>query len=288
MGAVVAEGDQSEGEAGRAIGISPQPHGVTPGPVPTSPPPVSVAAASPPVTSDPAAPAGGSSPLPFALQHLLLLDTAEPDPVSIDEVNFTDDGIGVVRTHGEQSRVLPWSSVMAHAVEPWGGGLIPEWWVDPALDRRGTPTGAVDSVTDPDATSRARPHAGSGALIGIQTPAGTYRFLLPGGDARELSRRITIFAVSRQGPAAASSVSRLVTWGQDMERRKVKRRPKRTVSWSTVQPFLVVALILFLGTAVALILLQSAGTIHLPYLGGTGPGATVGLPSDDGWGLRIR
>jgi hypothetical protein len=63
-----------------------------------------------------------------------------------------------------------------------------------------------------------------------------------------------------------------VRWGQDAERRRVERLPKREISWSKVQPFLVVALILFLAAAVAIILLQSAGTIHLPYLGGVGSG----------------
>jgi hypothetical protein len=218
----------------------------------------------------------------------LLLDSSERDPVTIDEVIFGDDGIGVVRTQGEPARVLAWSSVVAHAVEPWGGGLMPEWWVDPALNRRGDLVGASDPITDPDDTSRALPHAESGALIAIQTATGTFRFVLPGGDAGELSRRITPFAVSHHGPAAASSVSRLVTWGQDFERRKVARKPKRTVTWPTVRPFLVVALVLFLGTAVALILLQSSGAIHLPYLGGTGSGSAQPSPSGAGPGFRIR
>jgi hypothetical protein len=34
----------------------------------------------------------------------------------------------------------------------------------------------------------------------------------------------------------------------------------------------VAALVVFILVAVTLILLQSAGVIHLPYLGGTGPG----------------
>jgi hypothetical protein len=38
------------------------------------------------------------------------------------------------------------------------------------------------------------------------------------------------------------------------------------------RPYLAVALVVFIVIAVALILLQSAGAIHLPYLGGTGPG----------------
>ncbi len=53
--------------------------------------------------------------------------------------------------------------------------------------------------------------------------------------------------------------------------------PKRDFSWAKVQPFLVVALIVFLATAVTIILLQSAGAIHLPYLGrGRVPGDRSG------------
>jgi hypothetical protein len=206
----------------------------------------------------------------------LLLESDGDDPVDIDSLTFTDDGIGVSRTRGEQSRVLPWTSVATHVIEAWGGGVVPEWWVDPELNRRSVSDGPNGSVIDPGATNRALPHSEAGALIGIKTQFGTYRFLLPGGDARELARRVAAFAVRNQGPTGASSVTRVVAWGLDAERRKVKRRPKRTVTWSNVQPFLVVALVVLIATAVTLILLQSAGTIHLPFLGGTGP-ATVRL-----------
>jgi len=229
----------------------------------------------PPGPSPSAAPAP-EAPEPFIVHGLLLLESDGNDPVDIDSLTFTDDGIGVIRTRGEQARVLPWTSVAAHVIEAWGGGVIPEWWVDPELNRRSVSNGPTGSVIDPGATNRALPHSESGALIGIKTQFGTYRFLLPGGDARELARRVAAFAVRNQGPAGASSVTRVVAWGLDAERRKVKRRPKRTVTWSNVQPFLVVALIVFIATAVTLVLLQSAGTIHLPFLGGPGP-ATVGL-----------
>ncbi len=166
--------------------------------------------------------------------------------------------------------------MITHVVEPWSGGVIPEWWVDPELNRRRPAASPIDAVTDPTATNRRRPGQEPGALIGIQTPTQTYRFLLPGGDAREISRKVAAFAVRYQGPTGASSVTRVVRWGQDAERRRVERPPKRDVSWTKVQPFLVVALILFLVAAVTVILLQSAGAIHLPYLGGVGSGV-VGL-----------
>ncbi len=227
-------------------------------------------------STGPATSSTAPAPEPFILHGLLLLESDGDDPVDIDSLTFTDDGIGVTRTRGEQARVLPWTSVAAHVVEAWGGGVIPEWWVDPELNRRNVNDGLSGSVVDPGATNRALPHSEAGALIGIKTQFGTYRFLLPGGDARQLARQVAAFAVRNQGPAGASSVTRVVAWGLDAERRKVKRRPKRAVTWSNVQPFLVVALIVFIATAMTLILLQSAGTIHLPFLGGPGT-ATVGL-----------
>ena len=168
-----------------------------------------------------------ATPQPFSLVDLLLLDPDDNEAVAIDVVTFSSDGIGVIRTRGERPRVLPWSSVITHVVEPWSGGVIPEWWVDPELNRRGPAAGQVDAVTDPRATNRARPGSEPGALIGIQTPTQTYRFLLPGGDAREISRQVTAFAVRFQGPTGASSVTRVVRWGQDAERRRVARPPKQ-------------------------------------------------------------
>jgi hypothetical protein len=43
------------------------------------------------------------------------------------------------------------------------------------------------------------------------------------------------------------------------------------------QPVLVVLLVLVLATAVALVLAQSAGVIHLPFLGGSGGSSAVVL-----------
>jgi len=220
--------------------------------------------------------ASDPAPQPFSLVDLLLLGSVDNEAVAIDVVTFSNDGVGVIRKRGERPRVLPWSSVTTHVVEPWSGGVIPEWWVDPELNRRGPAAGQSDAVTDPTATNRARPGLEPGALIGIQTRTQTYRFLLPGGDAREISRQVAAFAAKFQGPTGASSVTRVVRWGQDAERRRVARTPEKDLSWARVQPFLVVALLLFLAAAVTIILLQSAGTIHLPYLGGVGSGV-IGL-----------
>jgi hypothetical protein len=290
MGAAVAEGDQSRRDGAGAAALTSPPPVVPPyppsadgSPAESSPamvpaePAVSPPVVPPPPVSTPTAsgPRADAGPEPFTVERLLLLDSVGTDPVDIDSLTFADDGIGVVRSRGESARVLPWSSVATQMVEAWGGGIIPEWWVDPELNRGEAAEGARSPVLDPGATNRALPQAEAGALICIKASFGTYRFLLPGGDARELSRRVTAFAVRNQGPTGESSVTRVVAWGLDAERRKVARRPKRTASWSRVQPILVVALIVFLFAAATLILLQSAGTIHLPFLGGPAPGTLV-------------
>ena len=212
---------------------------------------------------------------PSSSTGLLLLESDGDDPVDIDSLTFTDDGIGVTRTRGEQDRVLPWTSVTAHVIEAWRGGVVPEWWVDPELNRRSVSDGPSGSVIDPGATNRALPHAEAGALIGIKTHFGTYRFLLP-GEMPELARQVAAFAVRNQGPTGASSVTRVVAWGLDAERAQGEAaaeadghlgersavsggRPDRAHRHrGDPDP------------------LQSAGTIHLPFLGGPGP-ATVGL-----------
>jgi hypothetical protein len=201
----------------------------------------------------------------------VLLDTARAEPIAIEAVLFADDGIGVIHTRGQRPRVLPWSSLSAHAVEKWVGGQIPAEWLHQDLDgARQEPWAGSAPAPAP---SRSLPRVEAGALIGIQTSYGTYRFLYPGGDPAELSRQVTAFAVRHQGPSAASSVTRVVAWGRDVERRQSERPPPKPAGWTRVQPFLVILLLVFVGVVVTLILLQSAGTIHLPLLGGTGGGS---------------
>ena len=224
----------------------------------------------------PVPPGAAPAPQPFRLQHLFLVDGSTSTPVPIASMAFGDDGIGVTRNDGELPRVLPWSSVVAYAVEPWAGGPIPEWWVDPELNGDDPPTGQVPAVTDPSATSRARVPLEAGALIVVQTQTGIHRFILAEHDARGLSHRITTFAVRHQGPGAVSSGTRVVAWGLDVERRKTERPPKKPPLWPRIRPFLVVVLVLVVVAAVTLILLQSAGTIHLPLLGGSNAGVVPG------------
>jgi hypothetical protein len=210
----------------------------------------------------------------------LLLDSAGNDPVTIEAITFADDGIGVTRARGGQPRVLPWSSVSAHVVEPWPGGIVPEKWVEPQYNGNGPAGQPVVSATGsdgPSAPGRALPYAERGAVIAIRTPFGTYRFLQPGGDPNDLSHRITDFAVRHQGLVGVPSVTTVARPRRDNERRQGSRSAPVTSSWSKVQPYLVAALIVFIAAAVTLILLQSAGTIHLPYLGGTGAGTISSL-----------
>jgi hypothetical protein len=202
------------------------------------------------------------------LDDLILFDSAGNDPVAIRGIVFTDEGIGVERTPGSGARILPWSAVSAHVVERWPGGAVPAWWVAPQPRPDGTPPRA----DLPGSTSRPLPWADPGAVIAIQTPFGTYRFLRPGGDATDLSNRITDFAVRHQGLSGVPSVTLVARPRRGNDRRQGSRSRPTASRWMKARPYLAVALVVFIVIAVALILLQSAGAIHLPYLGGTGPG----------------
>ena len=211
------------------------------------------------------APAVGPSPKPLTVTGLLLLDPHGYDPTQVDSMVVDDLGIGVIRRRGESPRVLPWESVVAHAVEPWGGGVIPEWWVDPEQhhpdDPGPTPDGVATAVADPLAAHRPLPHAEAGALISVQTRTGTYRFLRSGGDPVDLAAKVGAFAVRHHGPAGLSTVT---TVAPDHLRRGRDGRS----GWARALPLLVVLLVVLIAAAVTLILLQSAGVIHLPFLGG--------------------
>ncbi len=205
----------------------------------------------------------GPGPKPLTVTGLLLLDPHGYDPTIIDSVVVDDRGIGVVRRRGEPARLLPWESVVAHAVEPWGGGVIPAWWTDPARQLPDTPApvpgGPTTTLVEEADTVKRLPHAEAGALISVQTRSGTYRFLRAGADPTDLSRRIGAFAVRHRGPAGMSTVTTVAP--------RRLRRAHRT-GWTRVRPYLVVLLVVVVVTAVTLILLQSSGAVHLPFLGG--------------------
>ena len=213
-------------------------------------------------------PSSGPGPKPLTVSGLLLLDPRGYDPTRVDSMVVSDLGIGVIRRRGESPRLLPWDSVVAHAVEPWGGGVIPEWWVDPG-DRPLEGRAPVPDLagTGFDALSIAKrqlPHAEAGALISIQTRTGTYRFLRSGADPADLAGRIGTFALRHQGPAGLSTVTTVAP-------ARIRRGYSGRTGWARARPFLVALLLVFIVTAVTLILLQSAGTIHLPFLGGGAP-----------------
>jgi hypothetical protein len=229
-----------------------------------------------PAPSDPPSPRGEPSlslapARPLRLENLYLLDPVANETTSIEAIVFSDDGIGVIEHRGQPARVLPWSSVSAQVVEPWSGGVVPEWWVDPELDRDPTVDASDQTVTDPEARVRAWPSTEPGSLIGIQTPTGTYRFLLPCTDPVRLSSRINEIAAPHRGPSSLASMAK------SSEERPSRRRGRRVAeersTWSKIQPYLVVLLIVFIATSVTLILLQSSGAIHLPFLGGANSGS---------------
>ncbi len=226
----------------------------------------------PKTASDLIASVGAAAPSgpELRLDDLILFDSAGNDPVTIEAIVFTDDGIGVIRTPGSQPRVLPWSAVSAHVVERWPGGVVPAWWVAPQPRPHGTAP-AGDQVRSQD-TGRPLPHADPGAVIAIQTPFGTYRFLRPDADAIELTNRITDFAVRHQGLSGVSSMTLVARPRRGNDRRQGSRSRPTASRWSQARPYLAVALVVLIAAAVTLILLQSAGVIHLPYLGGAGSG----------------
>ena len=229
-----------------------------------------------------------AEPAALTITGLLLLDPHGHDPTVIESVTFDDRGIAVIRSRGQDPRILPWESVAAQAVEPWAGGIIPGRLMDRQTDSTGS-TGSTGSdpeaSVDPavpgnaaDAThlaavdapaavapiSRPAYYTDAGALISIQTRTGTYRFLRSGGDPAELATRITELAVHYQGPVGASTVTTVA-----MVRRR-RGAPSGRSTWRKIRPWLVGLLVVVIAAAVTAILLQSAGTIHLPYLGGTG------------------
>jgi hypothetical protein len=239
----------------------------------------------PEAPDQPAAPA----PDPLTINRILLLDPHGHDPTTVESITFDDHGIGVVRDRGQDARVLPWDAVVAHAVEPWAGGVIPEWWVDPAyqLPDRPEPSGSdafASLLADPDLGGRQLPHAEAGAMISIQTRSGTYRFLRSGGDPYELAARVAEIAVLHQGPAGVSTVTTVAPdrarhhhRHADRAERRADRADRRAhradrradqSDWERARPMLVVGLVVVIVVAVVVILLQSAGVIHLPLLGG--------------------
>jgi hypothetical protein len=206
------------------------------------------------------------APKPLTVTRLLLLDPHGYDPTHVDSVIVNDLGIGVIRRRGDAPRLLPWGSVVTHAVEPWGGGIIPEWWVHPGGPPVEGPLPApAMEASEPEellTAHRHLPHAEAGALISIRTRTGTYRFLREGADPVDLASRLGAFAIRQQGPSGLSTVTTVAA-------SRLRRNYDGRSGWVRVRPIVGVMLVVVVATAVTLILLQSAGAIHLPFLGGT-------------------
>ena len=211
------------------------------------------------------------APKPLTVARLLLLDPHGSDLTHVDSLVVNDLGIGVIRRRGDVPRLLPWGSVVAHAVEPWGGGVIPEWWTDAVgghLDQSMPESAVAPPESDDLLTARRHlPHAEAGALISIRTRTGTYRFLREGADPFDQAARIGAFAVRQQGPSGLSTVTTVAP-------ARLRRGYSGRSGWVRVRPILGVFLVVIVITTVVLILLQSAGVIHLPFLGGTPTSAT--------------
>jgi hypothetical protein len=219
-------------------------------------------------------PVPGKATEPFRLDGLVLLSNDSGVPFQVGGITLVFDDRGVeVSTAGDEPRTLPWSSLSTHLVEPWTGQVTPEWWVDPELNRRNWEPGddSTPVVIDPEATNRAFPQTEPGALISLRTPYATYRFLAPGGRADTLAPKMAELALSHQGPAGAPSATTVAS-GRTAAVATSQPQDASATTWHKVQPVLVVLLVVFLAVAVTLILLQSAGTIHLPFLGGANPG----------------
>ena len=77
-----------------------------------------------------------------------------------------------------------------------------------------------------------------------------------------------MFALHHQGPSDSSSTATVFA-GRSPD--KAGRRAQG-LTWLGVRPALTIVLVAFLLTAAILIVLQSAGTIHIPFLGGANSG----------------
>ncbi|MHB1516777.1 MAG: hypothetical protein ACYCVN_14135 [Acidimicrobiales bacterium] len=210
---------------------------------------------------------------PFRLERLLLVDAAGNDPVTIEALIVTDQGIGIVRRPGEEVRLLPWSAVAAHAVEPWAGGPLPAWWLEPTAVRGISSVGQAEPTSPASTSERSWPSA-AGAVITVRTPFGTYRFVVAGGHAPTLSRRFTDFAVRHHGLDGVPSLTTAAIRPAPDDRRATLRANDDDSRWSRARPYLVVMLVVIIAASVSLILLQSTGVIHLAFL--NGPSGTVG------------
>jgi len=209
------------------------------------------------------------------IRDVLLLGPRDGTAATVAGIALEVDGRGVTVSMPPDptEHLLPWSSILTHVVEPWSGGIIPEWWVDPELHHPGD-TGGLDRVAiDPSVGARAPAHAEPGALVSLRTPTTTYRFLVPDGDAGVLGARIADLAIVHHGPAAVSTVTTA-----RLPESRGGRTAQRPTWYRRLRAVVTVVTVLIVAVVATLVLLQSAGRIHLPILGGAGPGEIAPAP----------
>ncbi len=147
-----------------------------------------------------------------------------------------------------------------------------------------------------------------GAAVTLQTAGRVLHFAIPGGDPGTIERALRELAERRhaspehadQGEAEPAPITSAPADSPDAPQADATavraagtpdaadapqagatgvpttRAPGG--SFARWQPILVVLLVLFLATAVSLVLAQSAGAIHLSWLGGFGSSSTVPTP----------
>lgn len=142
-----------------------------------------------------------------------------------------------------------------------------------SVDRSGIavgPPGSPPQVIGWDSVDgwRVDPGAG-GAILTLGSHGRLARFFAPGWDPGDLGRLVE---AARGGPVAGPEGTGGGSVGPAAPIGARRRRAEGFARW---QPLLVVVLVLVLAVSVALVLAQSAGAIHLGFLGGTG--AATGL-----------
>ncbi len=181
--------------------------------------------------------------LALHLQGVSLL-AENPERDELGGLALTIDERGLVVQHpvaGHGPRVLPWSSVSA-------------WRVD---------------------------HSGaSGAVLTVEMGQRSFRFVVTGTDPAEVASVVERFAHARacvvgtgdmsrseqgegDGPHAPMSRPQM----QAAQRARSRSAGRRSPSWRIA---LALALVILLALGVFLVLAQSAGLLHLPFLGSSG------------------
>lgn len=209
--------------------------------------------------------------------------------VSVDE-----SGVTLASASAHVRHVLSWSALETYVVEPVGASPA-RWWEDPELrdpvdpERRDPMDPELrDPVDTAPGPAPARRRQGSaseraaapGALVSLRTAAGTYRLLVPGADSDALAARLRPLAAAHLPPEALPTVTTAAM-------RPAATPPVRT-RWQRVRPVLAVLAAALAAAAITVILLQSAGVVHLPYLGGTGPTALAPPHAGPAAGSALR